>query len=400
MPGALLAEKFGGKHTLGFGMISTAICTLLVPYAVENHGSKALIALRVLMGLGQGVVFPSMNVLVAHWAPPSEVSSMMSVIFEGIDVGIILTTSVSGLILRYSAIGWPMVFYVIGGFGVIWYILWLGLVYNEPNDHPLISEKELNFMKDAMADYKLKKALPVPWKRIFKSPAFWALLAAQIGHDWGLNALINYLPKYMNSVLKYPSHLNGFLSSLPNLIGCIYALIMSWITDKLISSNKVTKTNARKINTSIALIGPAIFLVSASFAGCNRILVVLCFVFGVTLMSSALPGIQVNPLDLSPNYAGTLMALTNGIASLTGTAAPYLIGVLIPNHSLTEWRTVFFILAFIFLSTNTVFLLFGSGEVQEWNNLEDTKRVTEIQSSSKEEYNDVVEELNNIDRVK
>lgn len=40
---------------------------------------------------------------------------------------------------------------------------------------------------------------------------------------------------------------------------------------------------------------------------------------------------KVNPLDLSPNYAGSLMALTNGIGSLTGIAAPYAVGVMTPH---------------------------------------------------------------------
>ena len=30
---------------------------------------------------------------------------------------------------------------------------------------------------------------------------------------------------------------------------------------------------------------------------------------------------KVNALDLSPNYAGTLMGITNGIGALTGIAA-------------------------------------------------------------------------------
>lgn len=42
---------------------------------------------------------------------------------------------------------------------------------------------------------------------------------------------------------------------------------------------------------------------------------------------------KVNPLDLSPNYAGVLMAITNGIGAITGIIAPYLVGVLTPNVS-------------------------------------------------------------------
>jgi len=41
---------------------------------------------------------------------------------------------------------------------------------------------------------------------------------------------------------------------------------------------------------------------------------------------------------MSPNYAGTLMAITNGIGAITGVISPYLVGVMTPNATLLEWR--------------------------------------------------------------
>lgn len=45
------------------------------------------------------------------------------------------------------------------------------------------------------------------------------------------------------------------------------------------------------------------------------------------------PGLKVNALDLSPNYAGSLMALTNGIGGLTGVAVPPFVGFMAPQVS-------------------------------------------------------------------
>lgn len=39
----------------------------------------------------------------------------------------------------------------------------------------------------------------------------------------------------------------------------------------------------------------------------------------------------MNILDLSPNYAGSIMAVINGIASLSGVAAPTFVGMMIPD---------------------------------------------------------------------
>lgn len=53
LPGGMLAEKFGGKWVLGLGLLSTAICTCITPFAVKAGGATALFILRVVEGLGE-----------------------------------------------------------------------------------------------------------------------------------------------------------------------------------------------------------------------------------------------------------------------------------------------------------------------------------------------------------
>lgn len=84
---------------------------------------------------------------------------------------------------------------------------------------------------------------------------------------------------------------------------------------------------------SIAAVFPAIFIIAASYAGCDRIVVVAMFTLAMGFMGTYYPGMKVNPLDLSPNYAGTIMAITNGIGACTGIAVPYIVGVMTPNVS-------------------------------------------------------------------
>lgn len=52
IPGGYIAGKFGGKLLMGFGILGTAVFTLLTPVAA-NLGAGYLIAVRVLEGLGE-----------------------------------------------------------------------------------------------------------------------------------------------------------------------------------------------------------------------------------------------------------------------------------------------------------------------------------------------------------
>lgn len=104
IPGGILAEKFGGKYTLSLGILSTAVFTILTPFSVEYGsfflkmifffqihrtkkcfpgGYKALIVLRILMGLGEGTTFPALSVLLASWVPETERSKLGSFVFGG-----------------------------------------------------------------------------------------------------------------------------------------------------------------------------------------------------------------------------------------------------------------------------------------------------------------------------
>lgn len=55
-----MASKFGGKYTLGLGILSTGIFTVITPWVITSTGGdwRWVVALRVAEGLGEvGVVF-------------------------------------------------------------------------------------------------------------------------------------------------------------------------------------------------------------------------------------------------------------------------------------------------------------------------------------------------------
>ena len=370
LPGGMLSEKFGGKYSLGLGILATAVFTLITPIVVEFGEAPGLIIIRVLMGLCEGTTFPALNAMLAQWTPPEERSMIGSLVFAGAQLGTVFANSVSGIILHYSTIGWPAVFYVFGSVGVLWFLIWLVTCYNSPDTHPFISERERNFLREKMQAHTHKKPPSVPWRHVLRSLPLWALIAAQVGHDWGFFTLINDLPKYMSSVLKYSIKDNGLLSALPYLTMWLCSVVTSCLADWMITSGVMSRTNVRKLGTTIASIGPGVFIIGASYATCDRTLVVIMFTVGTTLMGTFYPGMKVNALDLSPNYSGTLMALVNGIGAFTGIVTPYIVGLLTQNDGLHEWRIVFWIVLGVFIVTNVIFVVYASGEVEYWNDPE------------------------------
>lgn len=129
------------------------------------------------------------------------------------------------------------------------------ICYNNPNEHPFITEREKNYLSRELGELKRRDNLATPWRKIFTSPAVIALIFAQIGHNWGLFIIINDLPKYMNDVLRFSIKKNGLYTSLPYVVLWIVALCTGVLSDFLIKRKFLGITNSRKLFTSIGKYG-------------------------------------------------------------------------------------------------------------------------------------------------
>lgn len=81
----------------------------------------------------------------------------------------------------------------------------------------------------------------------------------------------------------------------------------------------------------IAGILPVVLIIAASYAECNRLFFVIYLALAFCFDGCTFPGFRVNALDLSPNYAGSIMAIENGIGSLAGIFAPVFVGLMTPE---------------------------------------------------------------------
>lgn len=62
--GGALADHYGGKSVMGWGVAMWSLATLLTPWAARQS-LWALLTMRVLMGLAEGVTMPCMNNMIS-----------------------------------------------------------------------------------------------------------------------------------------------------------------------------------------------------------------------------------------------------------------------------------------------------------------------------------------------
>lgn len=105
-----------------------------------------------------------------------------------------------------------------------------------------------------------------------------------------------------------------------------------------------------KIEFSGAVL-PAIFMLLAPYVGTDRTLAILMFTLSTGFMGLYYPGIKLNPIDLAPNYAGTVTGIVNGMGSLSGILAPITRGLMAPDVNKLYFTLIhfFFLYNYIFI---------------------------------------------------
>ncbi|XP_076046211.1 putative inorganic phosphate cotransporter [Oratosquilla oratoria] len=366
--GGRLAEHFGGKLVLGWGIVLTGILSIISPFCARI-APELFFAIRVLEGLTEGVTVPSMHQLLSTWAPSVERSQFSSFVYAGVQFGTVITMPVCGWLCNTDLFGgWPSAFYIFGGLGVIWGVFWYFLVYDLPEDHPKISQEELTYILGWTEGNKQKEPLAVPWREIFTSRPFYALAILHFGNSWGFYTLLTELPTYLSNIQHFDMKSNGLVSALPYLIMWLVSVIYSLVMGLLARRGRISLIGIRRLSASIAAYGPMLALVAMCFVNCDRTLalVVLCLAMG--LNGAVYCGYTTSHMDLAPNFAGTLMGLTNSFGTIPGIAAPSVTGAITyGNQTLGAWRTVFLLAAVLYCTTATVYVAFISADVQPWN---------------------------------
>ncbi|XP_050311357.1 sialin [Anthonomus grandis grandis] len=374
LPGGQLAENFSAKWVMFFAIASNVAGALFTPLGAKLHYS-VLIVLRVIQGIGGGVTFPGMHCVLAHWAPPNERSVMSTIVYAGTALGTVTMMLLSGLIA--TNLGWEYVFYIEGGVCAIWLPLWFVLAADSPVSQRFISLEERKFIVTSLDDGKEHKHLKMPWKAAMLSPSFLAILVAHTCSNWGWYMVLVELPLYMKTVLKFSMANNAFLTALPFLTMWFFSMAFSKLMDHLRTTGKITTTTARKIATGVASLGPMICFICLGYFE-DKTAGVTLMTLAVTFIGAMFCGFLSNHIDISPNFAGTLVAVTNTVATIPGIAVPFVVSALTEHdESLASWRILFWITVTLYAIEFIVFVIWGSGEEQPWNNPSSSKKLGE-----------------------
>ncbi|KAK3598314.1 hypothetical protein CHS0354_029223 [Potamilus streckersoni] len=376
IPAGYIASRFGGKHVVTVAVFISCLSTVLVPLCARTH-IYIVYVLRVITGLAGGALIPSIVTMISHWAPPQDRGKLNSFIMSGFITGTFVTLSSSRLLCAYGFDeGWGSIFYIHGIGSLLFLPLWCYLAASTPVEHRSITLSEKIYIQQNRKT--VQKVERTPWKGIFTSKPFYAVLIAHFCYNWTFYSIITLLPTYMKEVLKFDVKQNGAFSSLPFI-----SMALSFNTAGNLSDFMVTKrcfgiTAVRRIMQTISFLGSGICIVIIGFIACDTrlfavVLLCLCTVFE----GLSLGGFGVNHMDFSGVYTGTVFGICNAIANTTGVLAPVIAGMMTKNGTQDEWRNFFYLTAGLNISGAVVFATFARATPERWANVEITVKAAD-----------------------
>ncbi|KAJ0176883.1 hypothetical protein K1T71_008062 [Dendrolimus kikuchii] len=371
IPAGEMAARFGGSRLVLICITLNAVVSILVPFCAFYVGWELVCACRVLQGLTQGCIVPSIHCLISKWAPIEEKSRIGSMVLAGSQLGNSIQLLAAGFIADFW--GWPAIFYVNGAAAAAWSAIYVFIGSDSPQKSKLITQEERMYIQSSLGQIGEQKKVKTPWKAIWTSVPFWSLILIHCSQNWGFWTLMTEMPSYMKQILGVDIKANGVMSALPYLAMYLLSFPFGYLSDYFPNKKWLSVTATRKLSNSIGLYGPAIALIGLSYTPAGNVLAaVLILTVVVGLNVGHITGLMLVHLDMSPNFAGTLLGITNCAANIISIIAPLVAGVVIKDETDPEdWRKVFYIASAVYIIGNTLFIIFGTSEKQKWNESDD-----------------------------
>lgn len=128
------------------------------------------------LGFGESGHFPAAQKTVAEWFPKNERAFATGLYNAATSIGAIAAPFIVGWIVHLDGKNWQIPFLLTGVLSSIWILLWQR-TYKKPQDHPELSNNELDYIT---SDSEIENDEKINWKKLLPKRQTWAFAVAKI----------------------------------------------------------------------------------------------------------------------------------------------------------------------------------------------------------------------------
>jgi ACS family D-galactonate transporter-like MFS transporter len=323
------------------------------------HGFSLLLALRLLLGVGESVAYPSYSKIIALHYREEHRGVANSVVSAGLALGPGFGMLAGGLlIVRF---GWRAFFLLLGLLSLCWLIPWI------------------TWMPDAKSAIHLEKIKAPSFGALLLQRSAWGTCIGMFGHNYVNYFLLTWLPFYLVRERHLSMTTMAKIGGAAYIMGACLAILSGWASDRWIRSG-ATPDRVRKTFVAGGLGAAGVFLLLSAISPPSLSVALLTLGIGFQSISSSNIWAITQTLA-GPYAAGRWTGLQNFVGNLAGVVAPALTGYVLDRTGHFYWP--FAILTMIALggTTSWLFVVGPVAEVTWPKQLHPTPSALDVQQS-------------------
>ncbi|GJQ65401.1 hypothetical protein Trydic_g7511 [Trypoxylus dichotomus] len=371
----MLSDLYGAKYIFCGSLLGCAIMSIIMTYTLKLSWFYSAIV-EGLLGVLQGIAMPAIFSLLSRWLPNDHKTILLSYGFSGGCLGSLLNGVLSAYFVKIK--NWEGLFYCWAGLTFVCCIPLTIFIYSSPAVHPWVSAQERAVLKRDLGTAQPKR---IPLKAIIHDSAVWAIAAAEVGHNYSFITLDTYLPRILSEIAAsdFTADITAFI--LIYSFQWISALSFGYLGNNLIRRRHVPTIYLRCFFGALGNIVPSIISLLTLYVGCNSGVIIGFLTMAQICKGAVIPGILCNVLDITIHYAGVVYAIQNCVGAIFAMIIPPVVGRIVQQQVIEEWRKVFWLVTGISLFTTVYFLIFCKGERAWWDVIEEDSEETSEDSS-------------------
>lgn len=281
-----------------------------------------MVGARFLFGLGTAGAYPNASGVIAQWFPKREHARAQGFLWAAGRLGAALAPLL--FVPMEHKWGWHAIFWVMGGIGAGWAVVWRLWFRSSPEEMPGICDEELAEIGAGRVAHG--RQCDIPWAKLLRLRQMWLLIAAYFCYAWGSWFFFGWFTTWMVQGADFTVAQMGVFASLPfvmamfgNVLG---GLLSGWLGQRLGQARAY-----RVVTFTCLVVGAALLLAMSIVRGHVAIVALSTIAFGV--MDLMLPSAWAMCMAVGGRVGGTATGVMNTAGNLGGWLCALLFGYVV-----------------------------------------------------------------------
>jgi len=318
IPAGWLVDRFDVKWVFALGFLvwssATAVTAVL-------HGFAAWLVIRVILGVGESIAFPSYGKILCSHFHESRRGFANSAIQVGLSLGPAFGILVGGTVV--ARFGWRPFFLTLGALGLLWLVPWLAWMPRREPASATAAQPRAGILD------------------ILRQRSAWGMCICHFCLNYPLYFLVTWLPFYLVRGRSFSMNHMARSGAFVFLMSAVSSTIFGKLSDRWI----VAGASITRVRKTVVIVGS--LLMGASLAAASVVSDALCIpmlaVAGACLGASFCSLWAVSQTLAGPRMIGRWVGVQNFVGNFAGPVAPALTGILLDKTGHYYWA--FFIAA-------------------------------------------------------